>query len=72
MSGLDWNKVEAKLKALMESKNPVDVYLKLNIVAPLRDRFYNGERSVRLYNEVMNIRVRMQTPASPPPAHSSS
>ncbi|HUL43414.1 MAG TPA: hypothetical protein VLY03_03560 [Bacteroidota bacterium] len=71
MSGLDWNKVEAKLKALMDNTNPVDVYLKLNIVAPLRDRFYNGERSLRLYNEVMNIRVRSQQPSTPPPARST-
>jgi hypothetical protein len=57
MSLLEWKRAEDKLKALLNNTNPLDIYLILNIVVPLRERYYNGERSLRLYNEIMNFRM---------------
>jgi hypothetical protein len=61
MSLLEWKKAEDKLRRLINNTNPLDVYLILNIVVPLRERFYNGERSLRLYNEIMNFRMPSPT-----------
>jgi hypothetical protein len=63
MSLLEWKQAEAKLKRLLNQTNALDIYLILNIVVPLRERYYNGERSLRLYNEIMNF--RMPAPTEP-------
>ena len=55
---LDWKKAEEALKALTGKNSLVDIYIRVNIVAPLRERYYNGERSARLYKEIMNVRYR--------------
>lgn len=72
MSMLNWNNVEAKLKVLLNNKNPLDVYLVLNIVVPLRERFYNGERTMRLYNEIMNLRMPLTAKSAQPPAQTKA
>ncbi len=53
---LDWGKAEKKLKAMLGRQAVLDIYMMLNVVAPLRDRYYNGERTLKLYNEIMSIR----------------
>ena len=55
---LDWKEAENVLKALTSGNSLVDIYVRLNVVAPLRERYYNGERTVKLYNEIMNARYR--------------
>ena len=57
MHKIDWHKADEKLSTIIRQKSPVDVYVVLNIIAPLRLRLRNGERSVRLYNEIMNLRT---------------
>ena len=52
---MDWHSAEAKLNNILNESKPEDIYLVLNVVAPLRNRLNNGERSVRLYKEIMNI-----------------
>ena len=52
---LNWHSAEAKLNNILKERNPADIYLVLNVVAPLRNRLYNGERTLRLYKEIMNI-----------------
>ncbi len=59
MKKLNWHIAEAKLAALIREHSRVDVYVVLNIIAPLRLRLHNGERSVRLYNQIMNLRPGM-------------
>jgi len=54
---IDWKKAEKKLERMMASTSELDVYLIINIVAPLSNRYHNNhERSVRLYNAIMGIR----------------
>lgn len=54
---LDWHRAERKLDNIIRNHKPADVYLVLNIVAPLRLRLRNGERSLRLFNQIMNLHV---------------
>ncbi len=56
MRRLDWKKAEAKLQRMLTLQDGGDIYLVLNVVAPLRTRFFNGERTARLYNEIMQYR----------------
>lgn len=57
MSALDWKRAEEKLSRLTAIFQKVDIYVVLNMLAPLRTRFYNGERSARLYNEIMSLQL---------------
>lgn len=57
MGTLDWKLAEQRLNSMLTGVRDVDIYFVMNIVAPLKNRFYNGERSLRLYNEIMNIRM---------------
>ena len=55
---LDWDKAEQHLKMCeqMYAQIGSQGYFALNnIVRPLRDRFNRGERTVDLYEEIMNI-----------------
>ena len=55
MEKLDWNEIEQKLETMLGKESLFDVYLMFNVIAPLRQRYFNGERSRRLYNEIMRI-----------------
>lgn len=55
---LDWKQAEEALDALVGKNSLVDIYVRLNVVAPLRERYRNGERTVRLYKEIMSVRFR--------------
>ncbi|MBI1807736.1 MAG: hypothetical protein HYR76_11870 [Ignavibacteria bacterium] len=57
MGTLDWKLAEGRLNSMLSGVRDVDIYFVMNIIAPLKNRFYNGERTVRLYNEIMNIRM---------------
>jgi hypothetical protein len=57
MQKIDWHIADQKLSDIIRHHSRVDVYLILNIVAPLRLRLRNGERTVRLYNQIMNLRT---------------
>jgi hypothetical protein len=65
MKRLDWKTAANKLDRLIRHHHPMDVYLIINLVAPLRLRLRNGERSARLYNEIMNLRI-IPTMEDPP------
>ena len=59
MSALDWKMAENKLERMMASTSELDVYLILNIIAPLNHRYHNNhERSAKLYNAIMGIPFR--------------
>ncbi len=64
MKRLDWKKAAQKVERLIRRHHPADIYLVLNLVAPLRQRLRNGERTARLYNEIMNLRITT-TPEDP-------
>ena len=57
MGTLDWKIAEERLNSMLSGMSNVDVYFLVNIVAPLKTRLINGNRSLRLYNEIMNIRM---------------
>jgi hypothetical protein len=56
MSTPDWKKAENKLERMMAATSNLDIYLILNVVAPLNHRYHNNhERSKKLYNAIMGI-----------------
>ncbi|MBI1805016.1 MAG: hypothetical protein HY033_03960 [Ignavibacteriae bacterium] len=57
MSMIHWKLADEKLRALMGGRSKLDVYMAMNILVPLRNRLHNGKRSLRLYNEIMRLRV---------------
>ncbi|HEV8538475.1 MAG TPA: hypothetical protein VGR15_06065 [Bacteroidota bacterium] len=58
MIGFDWKLAEQRLSSLLEGIDDADRYYVINMVARLRTRFMNGERSLRLHNEIMTARQR--------------
>ncbi len=58
METFDWNIAEEKLKSLMGEGSKLDPYMAMNILVPLRNRLDSGERTVRLYNRIMNLNAR--------------
>ena len=58
METFDWKTAEEKLKSLMGEGSRLDVYTVTNVLVPLRNRLHNGERTVRLYNRIMNLNAR--------------
>ena len=58
MNKISWKMAEERLNFIMRSHGKVDKYLLLNVIAPLRQRLYSGERTLSLYKEIMNIRLR--------------
>ena len=58
MNKISWKIAEERLNFIMNNHGKVDKYLILNVIAPLRQRLYSGERTLNLYKEIMNIRLR--------------
>ena len=58
MNMIDWKVAEEKLKSLMGEGSKLDVYMVINVLRPLRNRFLRGERSLRLYNLIMKLDER--------------
>ena len=58
MNMIDWKVTEEKLKSLMGEGSKLDVYMVINVLRPLRNRFLRGERSLRLYNLIMKLDAR--------------
>jgi hypothetical protein len=54
---INWKMAEERLNCIMNNHGTVDKYLILNVIAPLRQRLYSGERTINLYNEIMNLRL---------------
>jgi hypothetical protein len=53
----DWQKAIDKLNFIMKNQSEIDPYVLFNIVAPLRKRLYNGDRSMHLYGEILRLQV---------------
>ena len=53
----DWQKATDKLDLIMRNESKIDPYVLFNIVAPLRKRYYNGDRSRHLYSEILRLQV---------------
>ena len=55
---LDWDKAESWLKEIEQMYTEIGSsgYLALNLtIRPLRDRFNKGERTIELYDEIMEL-----------------
>jgi len=71
MGTIDWNVANERLKSLMGGKSKLDVYMAANILIPLRHKYDRGERSLRLYNRIMNLsvdRLREENEDTPTPS----
>ena len=55
MKRLDWKLAEQRMNSTLNSVMETDICFVMNIIAPLKTRYLNGERSLRLYNEMMNL-----------------
>jgi hypothetical protein len=56
MALVNWRAAERRLQHLSQTVALYDVYWAFNIIAPLRNRYFSGERSLRLYKEIMGTR----------------
>lgn len=54
----DWQKALDKLNFIMGKHSKLDAYLIFNVVAPLRRRLLNGEHSITLYKEIMELDIK--------------
>jgi hypothetical protein len=55
MPPLDWKEAEAKLNRIVDTYSPIDACVVINVVAPLRLRLHNGERTVKLYKQIKRL-----------------
>ncbi len=55
----DWQKALDKLNSIMAKQSKHDAYVTFNVVAPLRRRLLNGEHSITLYREIMELDIKL-------------
>lgn len=57
-SALDWDKAEKYLKEVRQQYNDIGyagMFALAAVISPLLIRFYSGERTVDLYNDIMGM-----------------